>query len=642
MNSDDSKDENPVDPIELSIFKEYIKKNFLDIIESLPKQEKWLIYDKSCLLKINFIVPLNELVLKKIIKRNTPLLEGVSKADSPIIIYLIPPKKECVRIIEKHIEANYQNLNEGMETISDEINKDKSKTNKEYHIIFTPKITNECQTYINDSIYRAFFNIHNLNMDIYSLDYELISLEEDNCFHQLYIMNNYNSLFLLNRAIIKYETVFGKIKNKYYKGNLSRQLKEMLDEEESNMNLEEEPKTLACVMFDRTVDMITPLITNHVYEALLDDNFGINYNTISVSQDIIEKDSKKQQNEIDLSTKDKFYTNIKDFHFTELKTYINSRLKEQNAIIEESKKKTKDLNKIQTDLENIAKIRVERISLTNHLSLAEFICKKERLPLTRFYYMYEQGLLLGDMPDKIQDFIFDEIRKKSDEYEILKIICLYSIIHSGFKSKIYDQLRKEFFIVYGFQELFMWRNFEKIGILKTEDKQNFYNNIKKKLNLMSEKEFDPTKEKDVSYAYNGFCPIIIRLLEKLVTNGWNSIKDILKDLPGGEYSIPPEESEVISKKTDTQFILLVFVGGLTYGELAGIRFLNKKYRNKKFIILTTHMINRKKLVDSLKQGKYTYTPVDPNDQSKIVLTFKEAYDQYNQVNNKKIVVDNNI
>ena len=341
MNSDESKDENPVDPIELSIFKEYIKKNFLDIIESLPKQEKWLIYDKSCLLKINFIVPLNELVLKKIIKRNTPLLEGVSKADSPIIIYLIPPKKECVRIIEKHIEANYQNLNEGMETISDEINKDKSKTNKEYHIIFTPKITNECQTYINDSIYRAFFNIHNLNMDIYSLDYELISLEEDNCFHQLYIMNNYNSLFLLNRAIIKYETVFGKIKNKYYKGNLSRQLKEMLDEEESNMNLEEEPKTLACVMFDRTVDMITPLITNHVYEALLDDNFGINYNTISVSQDIIEKDSKKQQNEIDLSTKDKFYTNIKDFHFTELKTYINSRLKEQNAIIEESKKKNK-------------------------------------------------------------------------------------------------------------------------------------------------------------------------------------------------------------------------------------------------------------------------------------------------------------
>ena len=48
---------------------------------------------------------------------------------------------------------------------------------------------------INDSLYRAYFNIYNLNMDIYPLDYELMSLEDDNCFHQLYITNNYNSLF---------------------------------------------------------------------------------------------------------------------------------------------------------------------------------------------------------------------------------------------------------------------------------------------------------------------------------------------------------------------------------------------------------------------------------------------------------------
>ena len=36
--------------------------------------------------------------------------------------------------------------------------------------------------------------------------------------------------------------------------------------------------------------------------------------------------------------------------------------------------------------------------------------------------MYEQGLLCGEVPDKFFDFIFDEIRKKSEEYDILKII----------------------------------------------------------------------------------------------------------------------------------------------------------------------------------------------------------------------------
>ena len=629
MNTEENKNENPVEPIELSIFKEHIKNNFLSIIDSLPKLEKFLILDKSCEKKLNFIISFKELIAKKYIKNTTILTDGTLSVDSPIIIYVIPPKKECVQIINKHIERNHQNQTSGNENIIDtEENKDiKGSQNKEYHIIFFPRIINECQTYINESIYRALFNIHNLNMDIYPLDYELMSLEDENSFHQLYVTNNYNSLFLLNRAIIKYETVFGKIKYKYYKGNLSKQLKEMLDEEEKNINLEEEPKTLACIMFDRTVDMITPLITNYVYEALLDDNFGINYNKIIVSPSIFEKETKNKLIELDLSTNDKFYTKIKDYNFSQIRSYLPARLQEQNKIIENSTKRTRDLNKIQEDLENVSKIKDERLSLTNHINLADFIAKKDRLPLTRFYYMYEQGLLLGDNPDRIQEFIFDEIRKKSDEYEILKIICLYSIVHSGFKNKIYDQLRKEFFIVYGFQELFMWRNFEKLGVLKISDNQNFYSSVKKKLNLMTEEETDTKEQKDASYAYNGFCPIIIRLLEKLDEKGWGNIKDILKELPGGDYYIPPEEAEVISPKTDNQFILLVFSGGITYGELAGIRFLNKKMRNKKFIILTTNMINRKKMINSLKQGKYTYAPVDPTDQSNIVLTFKEAFNQ---------------
>jgi len=631
MNPEEFKDENPVDPIELSIFKEHTENNLLSILDSMPKLEKTLVVDKSCIQKLNFITTLEKLREKKVRKELLILKEGTLMADSPIIVYLIPPLKECVQTIDKHMEANNKNLTPGYENKiqgeTGDTSQEESRANKEYYIIFLPKITNECQSFINDSFNRAFYNIHNLNMDIYPLDYELMSLEEDNCFHQLFITNNYNSLFLLNRAIIKYETVFGKIKYKYYKGNLAKRLKEMLDEEEKNVNFEEEPKTLACIMFDRNIDMITPIITNHVYEALLDEYFNINFNIIKVSPKLLEKEKEhKNDIKIDLSTNDKFYTRIKDYSFAQTGIYLRERLIQQNKMIEETKKKTRDLSKIQADLDNVTKIKSERESLTNHIFLADFISKKERLPLTRFYYMFEQGLLLGDMPDKIQEFIFDEIRKKSDEYDILKIICLYSLVHSGFKNKIYDQLRKEFFIVYGFQELFMWRNLEKLGVLKSLDNQNFYSTLNKKLNLMSEEGIDCKDQKDASYTYSGFCPIIIRLLEKLVEKGWGNIKDILKDIPG-DVDYPNEESEVFSQKTEKQFILLVFIGGLTYGELAGIRYLNKKLRNKKFIVLTTNMINSKKLFDSLKQGKYTYVPVDPNSKSNIVLTFKEAYNQ---------------
>ena len=616
--SEEIKDENPVDPIELSIFKEHVENNLLNILDSLPKTEKRLVYEESCLPKLLFFTTREKLISKKVQKDFIKLKSGILMAGCSVIVYIIPPKKECLEIINNHIEGNNKKTDENNEEIKNKI---------EYHVIFFPKINLECENYLKDSYNYACFNKHNLNMDIYPLDYEILSLELNQSFHELYAINNYNSIFLLNRAIIKYETVFGKIKYKYYLGSLGKKLKDLLEEEEKNANLDEEQSTLACVLLDRSIDMITPLITNNIYEALLDDNFNINLNEINVPIKMLDSNSKNNTIQtIDLSKKDKFYTNIKDYGFNQIRSYLPSRLQEQNKIWEESKKRTTDLVKIQEDLKNLTKVKEERTSLTNHINLADYIGKKERYPLSRFYYTYEQGLLYGTVPEKFFEFIFDEIRKKSEEYDILKIICLYSIINSGYKNKVYDQLRKEFFLVYGFQELFLWRNLEKLGILKAADNKSIYQTILKKLNLINEEQFESKEQKDISYIYNGFCPIILKLLEKMLEKGWGNIKDILKEL-SGEFEYPQDESEIISTKGDKQFILLIFIGGITYGELAGVRYLNSKLRNKKFIIITTNMINSKKLFDQMKKGKYTYTPVDPNDKSNIVLTFKEAFNQ---------------
>ena len=108
---------------------------------------------------------------------------------------------------------------------------------------------------------------------------------------------------------------------------------------------------------------------------------------------------------------------------------------------------------------------------------------------------------------------------------------------------------------------------------------------------------------DVSYAYIGYAPIILRLVEKGVSQGWCSIKDVLKKIPG-DSNFPTDESDMINNTVDKQFILLIFIGGITYGELAGIRLMNKKNRNKKFIVITTGIINSKKIFESLTKGEY--------------------------------------
>ena len=569
-------EENPIYPIDLSIFKDQIRQTLLNILDTLPQEEKTLVLEKSCISKLNYLTSLEPLKERQVRKELIVLKSSTFVSDSPIIIYIITPQLENMKIIEKHIENNTKESNEIQ---------DKESFNK-YHLIFIPKISGECYSFINDSKYKSYFNIHILNIDIYQLDYDLLSLENKNSFRDIYIDKNLNSLSSLSRAIIKYETVFGKIKYKYSKGFYSKKLVEILNrEEDTSNNLNNENETLACFIFDRNVDMITPLCTNYVYEGLLDDYLGIDFNTIYVQPKILEKESKVDNVKIDLSEKDKFYSSVKDFNFKKIKTFFPERLAELNK----------------GDLEKEKKL--EKVSLTNHIKLSDYISNNQKIPIFKYYQNLEKSLLKGELPNKIHDFIEDEMGKKANEYNLLKMICLESIIHSGIKYKIYEQIKKDFLNTYGYKEIFLWHNLEKIEILKPQDNNSFYSEANKKLQLVLE-DADINEQSDISYTYNGYAPMIVKLIEKALSQGgWNSIRDLLRKIPG-QTNFPSEESDIYSTSVDKQFILLVFIGGITYGELAAIRLLNKKNRNKKFIVLTTGMINTKKIFDSLKKGEY--------------------------------------
>ena len=92
---------------------------------------------------------------------------------------------------------------------------------------------------------------------------------------------------------------------------------------------------------------------------------------------------------------------------------------------------------------------------------------------------------------------------------------------------------------------------------------------------------------DASYVFGGFCPITIRLIEAVVKNGWNPIKDLIKKLPGEyEYPVSSDEKTMLSERAKKNFILLIFIGGITYNEISAIRYLNKSIKgNQNYIFL---------------------------------------------------------
>ena len=661
MEPQEEVDENPVSPVDLSIFKESLEQNLITILDLLPNQEKSLIIEESCITKFGFFIKTDFLTQRQFTKKIFLLQNSPPDTQSPVLLYIIPPKKECLEMIEKHIKDNFDKTSM-ISYLNNKDNKKKGKKKekekedeikeikKEFHIVFIPKIVNECSKFIKESNFNSFYRIYNLNMDIFPLDYDLMSLENESAFYDLFISQNLNSLSILARAIIKYENIFGKIKYKYYLGDLAKKLHNLLIKEEEispSIDKANEPGTFSCFIFDRSVDMLTQLCSNFIYEGLLDEFFGINLNTVKVPVQIlgkkpIDKNNKNEEIKLDLSKNEKFYTQIKDYNFNKIKLFLGNRLKEHNKMLEESKEKNANLKQIQENLLKIRLIKEECPSLINQINLADHISKTKKLPKEQLYLFFEQSLLLGETPSTFLESIDDEMAQKGDLYNIIRMLSLYSLINGGIKNKIFDQIRRDLVNIYGFQEIFFLNNLEKLKILKNYDSSNlFYYDLSKKLKLIND-SVDFNNPNDASYSFSGYCPIFIRLIEKAISKGWYSIKDLIKKI-SNEFEFPNDEEEILNfNKKEKKFILLVFIGGITYGELASIRYLNKVLDDKKFIILTTGMVNCRKIFNALRLGKYKYLSKDEmffnngnanNFQIKSdeILTFKDFDEQMNKI-----------
>jgi len=600
---------NPVDPIDLSIFKEHTEETFLSMISSISKLEKQLIIDNSILPNINFFTNMDKLEKIFVNKKINILNDSPLVSNCQIIIYIIQPKKNCLELIENQIknymlkikEKKEQNLQKSNKNDTPKINisslNDNLNDYKEFHLIFIPKINNECDNYISKSYYfEVNTYIHNLGIDIYPFDYDLMSLELNDCIKDLYIDKNYNCLGTLCKSILKFETVFGKIDNKYYKGDNAFKLHNLVKKEEENYFFENDTNFICSIFFDRNIDFITPLCTVNTYEGLLNEYFGINFNSMKIETKLLLKKDKKEFTKIDLSNRNKLYSMIKDYNIIRLKLFLHRRIRYYNNLIKESKEETES-SKLLDNLKKIQQISKDKNALEDNILISNILSEKMNQPIYNLYLRNEQFILSLIPSEKLNDFYENEMAKKNYEpYNLLKLFCLESLTQNGIK-KNYENFKKEFLTINGFENIILWNNLEKLKILKKSEKSNFnFEKLTKYLKLIVE-NINLLEEDDASYVYSGYCPITIRLLEKGIKFGFSKLKNLIDMLPGESY-FGKSDQEILNIK-EKKFILLVYIGGITYGEIAAIRYLNENMEFYKFIILTTGIISTKKFFQSL-------------------------------------------
>ena len=99
--------------------------------------------------------------------------------------------------------------------------------------------------------------------------------------------------------------------------------------------------------------------------------------------------------------------------------------------------------------------------------------------------------------------------------------------------------------------------------------------------------------------------LAFRLVEQAVQRqGWTGLEDVLRHLPGRNFERQEARSAKGGKGPATsahsKVILVYFIGGITYSEIAALRFLATQ-KGYKIIIATTSIINGKRMLSSFME-----------------------------------------
>lgn len=577
--------------IDTSIFKEHIKQKYIAMISGIGTDDpnsKILVIDPPIYAILRNILIKDEIGVSKIMDLKEDL-----KADAPHIIFMSTPSVQNMNKINTVIQANM---------------------GKSFHMIFVPRRTFACkEVLLSSGRYGDINNIFDFNFDLIPMDTDLLSLEINDAARQLYLELDTTTLVLVAESIQRLQLVFGKIDCIFGKGLSAKVITDMLKNLESESKLKPDDSVKGeidcCLILDRNLDFATPMLTQNTYAGLLDENWGIRQNNLIMldkkffpfTQPQALKLNKDGQQDYKLAS-DRIFREIKDYHLQVVRGVLDEKLAEIKNIHDEAAAisgKDKSVREIREKYEKERKLREKDMDkVATHAELRNTIDEQMAKPAHYRRIKTEQNIVDGF--SKLQetlDFVETQIAKQADLAKTLRLLCLQSIVEGGIKQVALDGIKREFIQAYGFQHILTLNNLEKAGVLKKDGEKKIWDVLNKQLKLINPEIGDLKDPTDATFAYEGYAPILVRLIEFLFKkDGWNTIKSSL-DALNAPTIYDEKKGNAFSNTTQRNVILVYIIGGVTYGELSAIRYIGKKY-NKEIIVATTGVITGDRLVSS--------------------------------------------
>ena len=327
-----------------------------------------------------------------------------------------------------------------------------------------------------------------------------------------------------------------------------------------------------------------------------------------------------------LNESDSLFAEIRNQHLEEFGTYLQNQAKAMRDTRMEFKEtgKRRELSELQKFVKQVPGFNQNVRSLENHVNLAELVKRTSEEATFRERWQMERTMLEGDL---CLDDLDDLVACSYPVYRFLRLLCLQSLCKNGINSSRYDSLRKDVVQTYGYEYLSVLVNLEKAGLIQRKEaflgmeKPASFSRLTELLDLINA-EVEPVEPVDIAYVSSGYAPLTVRLLQAAVT-GWRKGRDdIMRELPGRFVDIlqqyPPEDLETAmrrafrtrstygslaatTKDKKKPVLIVLYVGGVTYMELAALRFLSKQSSFPYHLICcTTKIINGNTFLESLR------------------------------------------
>lgn len=528
-----------------------------------------------------------------------------------------------------------------------------SQTTHDFHIFWVPRRTLVSDQLLEDAGVLGDVSISELPLSFFPLEKDVLSLELDDSFKDLYLSKDVTPTYLLAKALMEIQQNHGLFPRIIGKGDNAKKVSDLLvrmrqellaGEDTSDTNkpsLTPSSTNESIIIIDREVDFVTPLLTQLTYEGLIDEVFEIQNNQTKVDTTIVGAPARSstattqgRKETVLLDSSDKLYGQLRDANFAVVGGMLNkvARRLQQVQSDYETKTKTKSLAELKEFVTQLPGYQQEHRSVRIHTGMAEEIIKRTRTDEFKGLLEVQQNLAAGADPSSQFDGIEELIARDAPLRVTLRLLCIYSCISGGATPKEYDQFRKLILRAYGYQHLLTLYNLEKLQLFlsrlsplagmipmagnagATGTKTN-YTYLRKQLRLIVDEvqEEDPN---DVSYVYSGYAPLSIRLVQCILqkqyllsfvkgrsaadaavgaagaaTQGWHGFDEAIKHVRGQTfYELQKGEDKAVKARAllsgsgAKQTVFVVFVGGITFTEIAALRFIAKQEEGRSALL----------------------------------------------------------